>query len=57
MFIITGAAGFIGSAMIWQLNNMGINNVIAVDHLSDSEKWKNLRNVKFLNYLEKRSFL
>ncbi len=57
MFIVTGAAGFIGSAMIWQLNNMGINEIIAVDHLANSEKWKNLRNAKFLDYVEKDKFI
>lgn len=31
MIIITGANGFIGSAMVWQLNQAGLNNIVAVD--------------------------
>ena len=30
MIIVTGAAGFIGSAFIWKLNEMGINDILAV---------------------------
>jgi ADP-L-glycero-D-manno-heptose 6-epimerase len=56
MFIVTGAAGLIGSAMIWQLNQTGVNDIIAVDHLGTSDKWKNLRALNFSDYLEKDSF-
>lgn len=31
MIIVTGANGFIGSAIVWQLNQMGVSNIIAVD--------------------------
>ena len=55
--IVTGGAGFIGSAMIWKLNGMGVGDIIAVDHLADSEKWKNLRNINFLDYIEKDKFI
>jgi len=56
MYIVTGASGLIGSALVWALNQRGINNILAVDHLGTSEKWKNLRALKFNDYLEKDSF-
>lgn len=57
MHIVTGGAGFIGSAIIWKLNQLGETDVLAVDSLGKSEKWKNLRNLKFADYLEKDVFL
>ena len=56
MYIVTGAAGLIGSGTIWGLNQSGIDNILAVDHLGTSEKWKNLRALKFVDYLEKEKF-
>jgi len=55
--IVTGAAGFIGSAVIWELNNLGIENIIAVDHLGETDKFKNLVPLKFIDYLEKEDLL
>jgi len=52
--IVTGAAGFIGSAVIWELNNLGIENIIAVDHLGESDKFKNLVPLKYIDYIEKQ---
>ena len=43
MIIVTGAAGMIGSAMVWKLNEMGRNDIIVVDKLRTEEKWLNLR--------------
>ncbi len=57
MIIVTGGAGFIGSAIVWKLNEMGIDNILIVDHLGSSEKWKNLRALRFADYLEKDEFL
>ena len=56
-YIVTGAAGLIGSALIWKLNQMGISDILAVDHLGTSEKWKNLRALSFADYMEKDVFL
>jgi len=56
MYIVTGAAGMIGSAIVWSLNRKGITDIIAVDNLGDSDKWKNLRALKFCDYLEKDTF-
>lgn len=40
--IVTGAAGFIGSHLVRRLNQMGRTNLVLVDNLKTSEKWKNL---------------
>lgn len=42
MYIVTGGAGFIGSAMIWKLNEENIDDILVVDNLASSEKWRNL---------------
>ena len=55
--LLTGGAGFIGSAMLWKLNSSGIKDVIVVDHLGKSEKWKNLVQKSFEDYFEKDKFL
>ena len=40
--VVTGAAGFIGSNIIKSLNARGIDNIIAVDNLSQGDKFVNL---------------
>ncbi len=57
MIIVTGGAGFIGSCVVRTLNDAGINNVVIVDDIASSEKWKNIRNKKFLKYIHKSEFL
>jgi ADP-L-glycero-D-manno-heptose 6-epimerase len=57
MFIVTGGAGFIGSAFVWKLNQMGIDDVLIVDDLGHGEKWKNLRGLKYADYVHKSQFL
>lgn len=57
MIIVTGGAGFIGSALIAALNARGIDNILVVDELGCDEKWKNLRNLSFADYVEKGDFL
>ena len=56
-YIVTGAAGLIGSALVWKLNQMGIDDILAVDHLGTSEKWKNLRALSYADYMEKDVFM
>ena len=56
-YIVTGAAGFIGSAVVWGLNRRGVEDVLIVDHLGTSEKWKNLRARRYADYMEKDDFL
>jgi ADP-L-glycero-D-manno-heptose 6-epimerase len=57
MHIVTGGAGFIGSAMIWKLNQMGIDDILVVDNLASSEKWKNLVNLRYADYMHRDEFL
>ena len=57
MLIVTGGAGFIGSAFVWKLNSEGIDNIIIVDRLGISDKWKNLVNRRFVDYFHKDAFL
>ena len=57
MIVVTGGAGFIGSAIVWGLNQKGIDNIIIVDSLKKSNKWKNLRSLKYADYIEKEDFL
>lgn len=57
MIIVTGGAGFIGSALIWKLNQRGISDILVIDRLGTSEKWKNLVNLQFNDYLDKESFI
>lgn len=56
MYIVTGGAGLIGSAIVWQLNRMGIDDILVVDHLGESDKWKNLAPLRFTDYQEKDKF-
>jgi len=55
--VVTGGAGFIGSCLLWKLNTYGISDIIVVDELDSSEKWKNLRGKRFEDYLDKKAFL
>jgi len=57
VIIVTGAAGFIGSAMIWKLNKMGYKNIIAVDNLDTTDKWKNLVPLQFIDLITTEDFL
>jgi len=53
MIIVTGAAGFIGSAFIWKLNEMGINDILAVDKMRTEEKWLNLRKRDYADWMDR----
>lgn len=54
--LVTGGAGFIGSALIWALNQRGHTDIVATDFLGSDEKWKNLVPLKFADYVEAGSF-
>jgi ADP-L-glycero-D-manno-heptose 6-epimerase len=56
MIIVTGGAGLIGSAVVQHLNKTGRNDILIVDHLGQTDKWRNLAPLDFMDYLEKDSF-
>ena len=55
--VVTGGAGFIGSCMVRTLNDIGIDDIIIVDNIATTNKWLNLRNKKFREYVHKSCFL
>lgn len=55
-YLVTGGAGLIGGAVVSALNQAGETDILIVDHLGSSEKWKNLRDLQFTDYLEKDLF-
>lgn len=54
--IVTGGAGLIGSALIWALNRRGIDDILAVDRLDGSEKWRHLVPLRFGDYIDADEF-
>jgi ADP-L-glycero-D-manno-heptose 6-epimerase len=50
--VVTGAAGFIGSNIIQGLNARGITDIIAVDDLTQGDKFRNLAGVQIADYLD-----
>ena len=57
MIILTGGAGFIGSCFLAKLNQEKIDDVIIVDSLDESVKWRNLVGKKYLDYYDKDDFI
>jgi ADP-L-glycero-D-manno-heptose 6-epimerase len=56
MIIVTGGAGLIGSAVIQRLNQIGREDILVVDHLGLTDKWRNLSPLRFMDYMEKDAF-
>jgi ADP-L-glycero-D-manno-heptose 6-epimerase len=56
MIIVTGGAGFIGSALIWRLNQLGKEDIIVVDEFGKNEKWKNIMHLKYADVFDKNDF-
>jgi len=56
-YIVTGAAGFIGSNIIKALNQRGIRDIVAVDNLTRADKFKNLVDCEIAEYVDKKDFL
>jgi ADP-L-glycero-D-manno-heptose 6-epimerase len=57
MIVVTGGAGFIGSAIVWKLNQLVKTDIIIVDELGQDEKWKNLVGLKYEDFVHKNEFI
>src|SRR5258708_24401028 len=53
----TGAAGFIGSNLVRALNARGETRILAIDDLTDGDKFRNLVDCEIADYLDKDEFL
>ncbi len=54
---MTGGAGFIGSALCWRLNELGETDILIVDRLDSTDKWKNLAPLEFADYIDADDFI
>jgi ADP-L-glycero-D-manno-heptose 6-epimerase len=54
--VVTGAAGFIGSNLVHGLNAMGIDDILAVDDLTEGPKYRNLLGARLADYFDKDEF-
>ena len=55
--IVTGGAGFIGSAIVWRLNQLGHDDILVVDRADETDKWKNLAPLRFSDYIDADDFI
>ena len=56
-YVVTGAAGFIGSRLVAALNRRGIKEIIAVDNLTQSRKFTNLAGCDIADYVDQAQFI
>jgi ADP-L-glycero-D-manno-heptose 6-epimerase len=56
MIIITGAAGFIASCLVTELNNRGYKDLVLVDDFSKSEKKNNYSDKTFTKLIDRNEF-
>jgi len=56
MVVVTGAAGFIGSCLVGELNRAGINNVVISDDFTKTEKERNLLGKNFYEKIDRKEF-
>ena len=54
--VVTGAAGFIGSNIIRGLNARGISDIIAVDDLTEGDKFRNIADLHISDYQDHHGF-
>ena len=51
MILVTGAMGFIGSALVAKLNALGRRDIVVTDYPGTDERWKNLRGLSFRDFI------
>jgi ADP-L-glycero-D-manno-heptose 6-epimerase len=56
MYIVTGAGGFVGSNLVRALNDRGIRDILAVDDLTQGDKFRNLRDCEIADYMDRAEF-
>jgi ADP-L-glycero-D-manno-heptose 6-epimerase len=56
-YVVTGAAGFIGSNLVKALNRRGIRDIVAVDNLAHGDKFSNLVDCEIVDYVDQVDFL
>lgn len=56
VFIVTGGAGFIGSNVVKRLNQRGVTDILVVDNLTRSGKFRNLADLTIRDFMDKREF-
>lgn len=56
MIVVTGAAGFIGSNLVRGLNGRGHKDILAVDDLTEGDKFVNLVDGQIADYMDKDEF-
>jgi ADP-L-glycero-D-manno-heptose 6-epimerase len=56
MHIVTGAAGFVGSNLVRTLNERGVRQILAVDDLSQGDKFRNLSDCEIADYMDRAEF-
>src|ERR1700704_5199260 len=56
-YVVTGAAGFIGSNIVKALNERGVTDIVAVDDMHRGDKFVNLADCDIADYLDKDEFL
>ncbi len=54
--LVTGGAGFIGSALVWALNQRGVSEIVITDFLGKDERWRNLAGLEFADCLDAGQF-
>ena len=54
--VVTGAAGMIGANIVHGLNAIGIDDIVAVDDLTDGAKYENLADARISDYFDRRDF-
>ncbi len=56
MYIVTGAAGFVGSNIVRALNDRGCDQILAVDDLTQGDRFRNLADCQIADYMDRSEF-